>query len=149
MSQEGREHFARIGILAGGQRPNDLALADIEKALTAIRYLAPFNTGRAVVVSRAYILAVAAAEPPIAMLERVRALRQWGVGAKKRIGVLAAHAKPGEWDADKIEALIGRAAAAGLAGIVVTGPAAALAAFEGAGEAADGHELFLALTEER
>jgi DUF1009 family protein len=101
------------------------------------------------VVSRAYILAVAAAESPIAMLERVRALRQWGVGAKRRIGVLAARADGGEWDAAKIAALLGRAAAAGLAGIAVTGPAAALMAFARAGDAADRHELFLALTEAR
>jgi DUF1009 family protein len=135
--------------MLGGLRPDERADADIRKALTAIHHLAPFHTGRAVVVSRAYVLAVAAAEPPLAMLERVRALRQWGVGARRRVGVLGARAGMGDWDAAKVEALIGRAAAAGLAGIVVTGPAAALAAFEHAGEAADRHELFLARTEER
>jgi DUF1009 family protein len=135
--------------LAGRRRPNERAEADIRKALAAIRCLSPFETGQAVVVSRAYILAVAAAESPIAMLERVRALRQWGVGAKRRIGVLAARADGGEWDAARIAALLGRAAAAGLAGIAVTGPAAALMAFARAGDAADRHELFLALTEAR
>jgi UDP-2,3-diacylglucosamine hydrolase len=135
--------------MLGRLQPDERADADIRKALTAIHHLAPFHTGRAVVVSRAYVLAVAAAEPPLAMLERVRALRQWGVGARRRIGVLGARADVGDWDAAKVEALVSRAAAAGLAGIAVTGPAAALAAFEHAGETADRHELFLALTEER
>lgn len=130
--------------LAGCQRPNDRAKADIEKGLAAVACLSPFATGRAAVVSRRYVLAIAGAESTFAMLERTRALRQWGVGAKRRVGVLACRAGAGEWDAAGVAALLDCAAAAGLAGVAVTGPAAALAAFENAGGIADRHELILA-----
>jgi hypothetical protein len=83
------------------------------------------------------------------MLERVRALRQWGVGAKRRVGVMACRVGVGEWDAVTEDALLGRAAAAGLAGVAVRGPPTALAAFARAGAAADRHGLFLAITEEQ
>jgi lipid-A-disaccharide synthase len=128
----------------GRLRPEGRAETDIEKGLAAIRRLAPFGTGKAVIVSRAYILAIAAAEPTLAMLERTRALRQWGVGAKRRVGVLVCRAEASEWDAAGIAALLERAAAAGLAGVAVTGPAAALAVVEGAGGTAEQHGLFLA-----
>jgi DUF1009 family protein len=135
--------------IVGRQRPDGRAEADIGKALAAIQRLSPFDTGQAVVVSRAYILAIAAAEPTVAMLERLRALRQWGVGAKRRVGVLACRAGPGEWDAAGVQALLDRAGAAGLVGVAVTGPPAALTAFESASGVADRHELFLALGEEQ
>jgi DUF1009 family protein len=100
-------------------------------------------------VSRAYILAIAATESTLAMLERVRGLRQWGVGAKRRVGVLVCRVRAAEWDAASVATLLDRAAAAGLAGIVVAGTPAAMAAFESAGSAADGHGLFLAVGEEQ
>ena len=127
----------------GRVRPNARANADIEKGLTAVERLSPFGTGRAVVVSRAYILAVAAAESPFAMLERTRQLRQWGVRATRRVGVLACRAGGSEWSAATVEALLDRAAAASLAGVAVTGAPEALAAFESAGGLADRHGLFL------
>jgi DUF1009 family protein len=127
----------------GGPQPDARASDDIEKGLAAVTRLAPFETGRAVVVARSYILAIAAAETALAMLERTRALRQWGVGAKRRVGVLACRVSAGEWDAAGVEALLDRAAAAGLAGVAVAGPPEALAAFDGAGEPADRHGLFL------
>jgi DUF1009 family protein len=131
--------------VAGRLGPNARAEADIEKGLAVIERLAPFDTGKAVVVSRAYILAIAAAETTSAMLERTRALRQWGVGAKRRVGVLAYRTSAAEWDAASVETLLDRAAAAGLAGVAVTGRPAALAAFEaeGAIDIADGQGLFL------
>jgi DUF1009 family protein len=129
--------------------PDARAEADIEKGLAAIERLSPFGAGRAVVVARGYILAIAAAEPAFAMLERTRALRQWGVGARRRLGVLACRACGSEWDETAVATLLDRAAAAGLAGIAVTGPPAALAGFASAGAAADRHGLFLATTEER
>jgi lipid-A-disaccharide synthase len=132
----------------GPRRPNARAEADSEKALTAVRTLLPFATGKAVVVARAYILAIAAAEPAPVMLDRTRALRQWGVGARQRLGVVACRAGVAEWDEAGVASLLERAAAAGLAGVVVTGPPAGLTAFEGAGDMADRHELFLALREE-
>jgi UDP-2,3-diacylglucosamine hydrolase len=139
---------ARPARFIGPRRPNARAEADSGKALAAVRCLLPFATGQAVVVARAYILAIAAAEPAPVMLDRTRALRQWGVGAKQRLGVVACHAGVGEWDETGVASLLDRAAAAGLAGVTVTGPPAALAAFEGAGDSADRHELFVALREE-
>jgi lipid-A-disaccharide synthase len=131
--------------VAGGLRPSPRDAASIEKGLAAVARLAPFQTGRAVVVARAYILAIAAAETTLAMLERTRALRQWGVGAKRRVGVLVCRASPAEWDAAGVEALLDRAASAGLAGVAVAGPPAALTVFEGAGGVADRHGLFLVI----
>ena len=138
-----------IGRFVGLRRPNTRADADIEKAFAAVQCLSPFAAGGAAVVARGYILAIAAAEAALAMLERTRALRQWGVGAKQRVGVAACRAGASEWDEASVAALLAGAAAAGLAGIAVTGPPAALATFEGAGATADRHELFLALREEQ
>jgi UDP-2,3-diacylglucosamine hydrolase len=129
--------------VAGQLRPSQRDEASIEKGLAAVERLAPFDTGRAVVVARAYILAIAAAETTLAMLERTRALRQWGVGAKRRVGVLTCRASAGEWDGAGVEVLLNRVAAAGLAGVAVAGPPDALAAFERAGALADRHGLFL------
>jgi DUF1009 family protein len=144
-----RPHPLRTLRVIGRPRPNRRASADIEKGLVAIECLSRFDTGQAVVVARAYILAIAAAETTLAVLERTRALRQWGVGAKRRIGVLACRVGASEWDAVSVEALLDRAAAAGLAGVAVTGAPEALAAFEGAGGLADRHGLFLAMRGER
>jgi lipid-A-disaccharide synthase len=138
-----------IGRFVGLRRPNARAEADIEKGLATVQCLSTFAAGRAVVVARGYILAIAAAEPTLAMLERTRALRQWGVGAKQRVGVAACRAGISEWDEAGVASLLERAAAAGLAGIAVTGPPAALAAFASAGAAADRHELFLVQREEQ
>jgi DUF1009 family protein len=133
----------------GLRRPSTRAEADTAKAFAAMQCLSPFAAGRAVVVARGYILAIAAAEPAMALLERARALRQWGVGARHRVGVAACRAGLSEWNDASVAALLAGAAAAGLAGIAVAGPPAALAVFDGAGVTADRHELFLALREER
>jgi lipid-A-disaccharide synthase len=144
--QGGEESRWRV---VGRLQPDARAEADIHKGLAAVQRLAPFASGKAVVVSRAYILSVTAAEPAPAMLERTRALRQWGVGAKRRIGVLAYRADTGGAGADDAGALLERAAAAGLAGVAVTGPPTVLAAFESAGDLADRHGLFLVTRGER
>jgi DUF1009 family protein len=127
----------------GQLRPDRRAEADIEKGLAAVARLAPFETGEAVVVARSYILAIAAAEPTLAMLERTRALRQWGIGAKRRIGVLALRASGR--DVAQLETLLDRSAAQGLAGVAIIGPPASQAAFEKAGGLADQHGLFLVI----
>ena len=72
----------------------------------------PFRHGSAVVVARAYILAFAAAESASAMLARVRALRQWGMRGKRRLGVLVCRADELA-DASALAALCEQAAAAG------------------------------------
>jgi lipid-A-disaccharide synthase len=135
--------------VVGRLRPSARATADIEKGLVAVACLAPFAAGHAVVVSRAYLLAIAAAEPTLAVLERIRALRQWGVGARRRVGVLACRAGASQWDPTAVASLLESAAAAGLAGIAVAGAPEVLAAFDGAGELADRHALFLLTRGER
>ena len=135
--------------IMGGLQPDARATADIDKGLAAIERLARFGTGKAVVVSRAYILSIAAADSIFDMLERTRALRQWGVGAKRRVGVAVCRADAAEWHAESVALLLDKAAAAGLAGIAVTGPAAALAPFADAGGLADRHNIVLATREER
>jgi DUF1009 family protein len=146
---------AKVGVpqrpalrLVGGPQPDARAAADIEKGLAAIARLAPFDTGRAVVVARSYILAIAAAESVFAMLERTRALRQWGVGAKRRVGVVACRADAAAWDGASVAQLLELAAAQGLAGVAVTGTRAALAPFADAGGLTDKHGLVLAMREE-
>jgi DUF1009 family protein len=146
-SESGPAVSAPIRVV-GGLQPDARAAADIEKGFAALARLAPFGTGKAVVVARAYILAIAAAESVFAMLERTRALRQWGVGAKRRVGVVVCRADAAEWDAESVALLLDKAAAAGLAGIAVAGPAAALAPFVESGGLADRHGLVLATREE-
>ena len=128
------------GRVVGRLCPSRRERTDIAKGLVAVERLARFETGAAVVVARAYILAFAAAESVSAMLERVRSLRQWGVQGKRRRGVLV-------YRADEQPAVLGalfdRVAAQGLAGIAVTGSAAALAPYEAAAREADGRGLFL------
>jgi lipid-A-disaccharide synthase len=136
--------------IIGRLHPPARAVADIEKGLAAVACLAPFGAGRAVVVARAYLLAIAAAESTPAVLERIRALRQWGVRAKRRVGVLVCRPDAASaWDAGEVASLLERAAAAGLAGIAVTGTPEALAAFAGADGHADRHGLFLVTGEEQ
>jgi len=103
-------------------KPSRHDLADMSKAMTAVEHLSAFDTGHAVVVVRAYILAVAAGETTLAMLGRTRSLRQWGIGAKHRRGVLACRLSEPDGAAIDPGALIDQAAAQGLAGVAVLGP---------------------------
>jgi UDP-2,3-diacylglucosamine hydrolase len=141
------EHPLRV---VGRLRPNSRANADIEKGLAAVARLAAFDTGHAVVVARAYILAIAAAETTLAMLARTGALRQWGIGAGRRVGVLVCRVgtQDGE-EAAPPAGLLDRAAANGLAGVAVTGPPAALARFADAAGVADRLGIFLLACGER
>jgi UDP-2,3-diacylglucosamine hydrolase len=134
--------------IAGRLRPDRRGKADMEKGLTAVARLAPFETGQSVVVARAYILTVAAAESVLDMLARARELRQWGDGADRRVGVLALRSDAWNWTEFGVETLLGRAAAAGLAGIAVAGPAADLEPFRRSGANADRHSLFLVMRED-
>jgi lipid-A-disaccharide synthase len=127
-----------IGRLQPGQRDR----RDMVQGLAAVECLAAYATGHAAVVMSAYIVAIAAAEPVTSMIERVRALRQWGIGERRRRGVLVCRA----------DALFGSAmpkvfsltAAHGLAGLVVVGTPDDVALLETEGPAlADGESLFL------
>jgi DUF1009 family protein len=135
--------------MVGRLRPGARDAADIEKGLAAVARLAPFAAGRAVVVARAYILAISGGDTVLDAIVRTRALRQWGVGAKRRIGVLALRASPAGWTGHGIEEILNEAAAAGLAGVVVTGPLRALTGLAPSGAAAARHGLFLATREEQ
>jgi DUF1009 family protein len=135
--------------ILGRLRPNARDEADIAKGLAAVACLAPFQAGEAVVVARAYILAIAGDEPARDVVVRTRGLRQWGLGTKRRLGVLAVRAAPAGSTERGIEELFDQAAGAGLAGVVVAGPPKALADLASAGAAADRHGLFLATREEQ
>lgn len=128
--------------LIGRLCPNRRGRADIVKGLAATERLAPFATGAACVVARAYILAIETGEGMPALLERVRALRQWGLGRRRRVGVLVRRLDNAD-DEASVRALLEKVAAQGLAGVAVTGPPAALAAYQDAARLADEHGLFL------
>jgi UDP-2,3-diacylglucosamine hydrolase len=142
-SQAGRS--ARV---IGREQPSRRDAADIEVGLTLVERLHAFDTGAATVVSRAYILAIEAAEGLSAMLERVSGLRQWGVRTKRRVGVLVRHVDAADREiSGPSEALFAQVAGQGLAGLAVTGSGAALAAYEDAAPLADKHGLFLVVCE--
>jgi lipid-A-disaccharide synthase len=131
------------GRVMGRLRPGRRDAADIARGLAAVERLAPFDTGRAVVVLRAYILAVAAAESACAMLARVRSLRQWGIGGTRRRGVLVCRPPDPRHDADGLAAVLALAAAQGLAGVALAAPSGASVGEECDAAAADAHGLFL------
>lgn len=131
-----------VGRVLGRRRPGPRDRVDIAKGLAAVRSLAPFGAGEAVVVARAYILAVAAGEPVTGMLERVGALRQWGLRGKGRVGVLVCRLSlPGM--GESLETVCEVAKGQGLAGLVLAGPEQALHPFADGCGSADVHGLFL------
>jgi UDP-2,3-diacylglucosamine hydrolase len=135
-----------MGRVIGRRRPNRRDAADIATGLMAVERLAPFATGCGVVVVRRYVRAIEAAEGPAAMLERAATLRrQWGLRWRKA-GAFVRRAELGE-DGKGLAGLLSRAAAQELAGVALTGPAHALAAYEDAGRLADDLGLFLVLCE--
>jgi lipid-A-disaccharide synthase len=138
----------RVGRVIGRKRPSRREAADIEKGLAAVDRLAPFGTGGACVVARAYILAIDAAEGVSPLLQRVGALRQWGHRGKRRVGVLVRRIDPpGSLEESAPERLLAEAAAQGLAGVAVAGPTAALAPYGQAARHADRLDLFLVTCE--
>ena len=138
---------SRSARVIGRIQPSWRAAADIERGLAVVERLAPFDTGAATVVARAYILAIEAAEGLSAMLERVSGLRQWGVHARHRIGALVRRVDPSDRAPGTLEALFEQARAQGLAGIAVTGTGPALEPYEAAAPLADRCGLFLVVCE--
>jgi lipid-A-disaccharide synthase len=126
----------------GRLRPARRDRVDVAKGLEAVQRLARFDTGAAVVVARAYILAIAANETAAAMLDRVRALRQWGMRGTRRLGVLVCRADALGGDTT-VQQMCELAAGQGLAGIAMTGTPGALALWEDGGGIADEQGLFL------
>jgi DUF1009 family protein len=137
---------AATGRVIGRLRPGRRDAADAETGLAAVTALAPFATGASAVVVRHYILGIEAAEGVMATLERAAALRQWGLRWHK-VGVLVRRAEEAKLEASVLDTLLAQAALQGLAGIVVSGRADALAPYEAAARRADAHGIFLALCE--
>jgi DUF1009 family protein len=135
-----------VGRVIGRHRPGRRDAADIETGLAATTALAPFATGAGVVAVRRYILAMEAAEGPLALLGRVRALRQWGLRWRKA-GVMVRRADAPDGDSSTLEAILAEAAAQELAGLAVVGQPHALAPCEEAARLADDLGLFLVLCE--
>ncbi|MDX2205357.1 MAG: UDP-2,3-diacylglucosamine diphosphatase LpxI [Hyphomicrobiaceae bacterium] len=127
-------------VTSGRVRPAPRHGVDIDKGLKAVMRLQRLGTGRSVVVARAFILAVEAAEGIVATLRRIGQLRQWGLGGR-RAGVLAVRAAAG--DGLAAEEVLGEAARQGLAGVAVVGEAGALHGWREATATADGLGLFL------
>jgi DUF1009 family protein len=134
------------GRVIGRSRPSPRDVGDIETGLAAVSALAPLGTGAGVVVVRHYILAIEAAEGPLAMLERTAKLRQWGLRWRK-VGVMVRRAEDARTEAGILEALLTQAAAQERAGVAVVGTADALGPYEEAAGLADRHGLFLLLCE--
>jgi hypothetical protein len=133
---------SRSGRVIGRLCPSRRETADLEKGLGAVDALAPFATGASAAVSRAHILAIEAGEGIAAMLERVRALRQWGDRrSKRRIGVVVRRIEEGAAE-DWLE-FLNLTAAQGLAGAAVLGSERALEPYRGAAPVADKRGLFL------
>ncbi len=126
----------------GRLQPIKRDLVDIERGLSVVSRLSPLGTGRGVVVSRAYMLAFEAAEGVMAMLARVGGLRQWGLGKKRRVGVLVRRVDLASAEPEPV-ALLEAVAAQGLAGIAVTGREAAVAGYAQAAPVADMLGIFL------
>jgi lipid-A-disaccharide synthase len=138
---------SRVGRVVGRVRPGRRDAEDIERGLATVECLAPFATGRGAVVVRHFVRAIEAAEGAAAMLERAASLRrQWGL-AWRKVGVFVRRADEADAYDGALADLFEKASAQGLAGIAVTGPAHALAAYEDAGRLADDLGLFLVLCE--
>lgn len=136
----------RVVRCIGRIQPNRRDLVDIEKGLAVIARLAPFSAGAGVVVARAYILAIEAQEGVRALLQRVRSLRQWGLGSRSRVGVLVRRVERRRIDL-AAAVVLREAAAQGLAGVAITGTAAEVAPYQDAGPAADGLGIFLVVSQ--
>ena len=148
-------------LLAGEGRLGDRApsaedRADIATAFQVVSALGRFDVGQAAVVVKGHVLAVEAAEGTDAMLVRCAELRAIGrTGRRTRAGVLVKAPKPGQEERVDLPTIgpetVGKAAAAGLAGIAVAAGQVLMAERAATIEAANQHGLFLvgeALTEQ-
>ncbi len=119
----------------GRLAPSPSDSRDARTAVEVILRLAAFATGRAAVVVRDHVLAVAASEGPVVMAARVAELRQWGRRRTRR-GAMAILFDPARDDPGVVLAAIEAQRDAGLAGIaVVRDPASATDRFDVPSEA--------------
>ncbi len=108
----------------GRRRLGRSNLTDSAKGVRVLRALSQFGTGRAVVVARDYVVAVAAVETPADMLKRCALLRQWGARvSSRRVGVMVCRIEPEDSGHNNggvlSQDVLAGASAAGLAGIVL------------------------------
>ena len=120
-------HEVAPDLLAGAGAMGEVALSEADRADAEIgfavrRALGPVDAGQAVVVARGHVLAIEGAEGTDAMLGRVAALAICKSAGRPQ-GVLAKGPKPGQELRVDMPAIgprtVERAAAAGLAGVVV------------------------------
>jgi len=139
------ELFVPEGVL-GRERPSQRDHADIDRALTLIATLGPFDVGQAAVVADGHVIAVEAAEGTDHMLSRIAELRRLGrVSAPG--GVLVKAPKPGQdrrFDLPSIgPRTIDLVAKAGLAGLAVAAGSTMIAEAQAAIAAADREKIFV------
>lgn len=130
----------------GRLQPSQRDLIDIAKGQQATLRLAPFGTGTSVVVARAYLLGIEAQEGVAALLERVGRLRQWGLGRKRRVGVLVRRAGALEVESTA-KTVLRDAAAQGLAGVAIIGGRADVEGYQACAPVADALGIFLVVSE--
>jgi UDP-2,3-diacylglucosamine hydrolase len=100
---------------------------DIAIGCRLLAALATHLTAGSAVIARQHVLAVAASESTLAVIDRAAGLRQWGAKGRRRVGTLmlrdSENTRAALADAAQLAALVERTVAARLAGIVlVTGP---------------------------
>jgi UDP-2,3-diacylglucosamine hydrolase len=136
-----REVLAPAGVLTRSA-PDDLALADIRRAIAVVRALGAADVGQGCVVQQGVVLALEAAEGTDAMLARCTALARPGPG-----GVLVKLLKPGQERRADLPTVglqtVHGAAAAGLRGVAFEAGGTILAERAAAIAAADAAGLFL------
>jgi DUF1009 family protein len=135
------------GVL-GRHQPSPRDRADIDRALSLIAALGPFDVGQAVVVADNNVLAVEAAEGTDAMLARITEMRGKGrVSTPSRVGVLVKAPKHGQDRRVDLPAIgrqtVENVARAGLAGLAVAAGAAIIAEAAAVTAAADQAGIFL------
>jgi DUF1009 family protein len=115
--------------------------ADLAKALATSTALAPHGAGRALVVSRQYVLAVGGAETSLDVIRRAGGLKQWGrwLGRQRRGLVALRGTRHGEAFSTLVEA----ACETGLAGLVLHGDAIDAAIDAASLDRAKRHGLFV------
>jgi DUF1009 family protein len=130
LKRSARPYIRAVDPARSGPKPHALmtrrappksSLADCDRAVAAVTAVARYVPGAAAVVARRHVLAVSAAEEPLAMVERVGRFKPWRLGGlEHRRGVIAIDCASAEPSIDA-DALLAAATAAGLAGIVAVG----------------------------
>ncbi len=138
------ERVSLHGTMLGRSTPSLPDARDARAAAEVTRRLAPFGTGRAAVVIRDHVLAIAAAEGLLPMARRMAALRQWGRGRLVRaMGAAAVRFDPARDDPTELAACIEVLATGGIAGLAILTPNSPHEIPPAAIAAADRYGLFI------